>query len=284
MGATAVDALMRHAIDYAGVFPPAQLGVADALTEYARVRDGEHGWVLGSFVLASDHIRNLTPGAASDIPLSVVMRQATAEAVAGLLRDADRLTVAAIEIPPIPAGDVRAIAAAAPPLTRVFFEVAPGDDLDTLLDAVAGAGACAKIRTGGITAEAFPAPESVYQFLRACLVRRVVCKATAGLHHAVVGRYPLTYEPESPRAPMFGFLTVSAAAALVYVGAPQQDVIAVLTESQAAAITVDADGLRWRDYLVPTQDLEATRRTLFSSFGSCSAQEPIDDLVSMRLL
>jgi hypothetical protein len=284
MGATAVDALMRHAIDYAGVFPPARLGVADALAEYARVRDGGLGWVLGTFVLSSDHVREPSLAALRDIPLSVVMRHPSAEAVAALLRDADRLQVASVEIPPMPAGDMRAIAAAASPPTRVFFEIAPGDDLDRSIDAVAAAGACAKIRTGGITGEAFPAPASIYRFFQSCCIRHVVCKATAGLHHALAGRYPLTYEPGCAWGPMFGFMTVSAAAALIYIGAPKEDVIAVLTESQAAAITLDAEGLRWREYRISTSTLEAMRRTLFSSFGSCSAQEPIDELVRMRLL
>ena len=284
MRATAVDALMRHAIDYAGVFPPARLSVADALAEYTRVRDSAFGWILGTFVLASDQIGELSRGAVRDIPLSVVMRHPSPEAVAGLLRDAERLKVASVEIPPVSAGHTRAIAAAAFPATRVFFEIAPGDDLNTSIDAVAAAGAYAKLRTGGITGEAFPAPTAIHDFFQVCLVRHVVCKATAGLHHAVAGRYPLTYEPGSLRAPMLGFLTVSAAAALVYIGAPKEDVVAVLTESQAATITLDGDGLRWRDYRIPTTDLEAMRRMLFSSFGSCSAQEPIDDLAGMGLL
>jgi len=284
MPATAIDALMRHAIDYAGVFPPARLSVTDALAEYVRVRDGTFGWVLGPFVVSSDHLSELSPAVVRDIPLSVVVRQPSVETMATFLRDADGLNVASVEIPPTRVDDVPAIAAVAARSTRVFFETARGDDLDASLDAVAAAGACAKIRTGGIISDAFPTAESIDRFFRSCRVRRVVCKATAGLHHAVAGRYPLTYEPGCPSALMFGFLTVSAAAALVCMDAPKDDVIAVLSESHAGAITVDADGLRWRDYRVSTSDVEAMRRTLFSSFGSCSAQEPIDDLQRMRLL
>ena len=284
MRTTTVDVLMRHAIDYAGMFPPAHLSLADAFAEYVRVRDGGLGWILGAFVLSSDHVGGLSPGSVGDIPLSVVVRHPSAAAVVGLLRDADRLNVVSVEIPPIPAADMAAIAAAAPSSMRVFFEIAPDNDLDVSMDAVAAAGACAKIRTGGITAEAFPPATAIHAFFRACLVRQVVCKATAGLHHALAGRYPLTYEDGCLSAPMFGFLTVSAAAALVYTGAPKEDAVAVLTESQPAAIDLDAEGLRWRDHVIATNDLDAMRRTLFSSFGSCSAQEPIDDLVRMRLL
>jgi hypothetical protein len=194
------------------------------------------------------------------------------------------LTIAALEFPPMPAAGIIGTAAAVPSGVRAYFEVPPGAELQAQLDAVARAGACAKIRTGGVTPDAFPAATAVYHFLQSCLARHVVCKATAGLHHAVPGRYPLTYEQGCSSAPMFGFLTLSAMAALVYIGAPKEDAVALLTESNADALTLDGDGMRWRDYAVGTTDLETMRRSLFSSFGSCSAQEPIDDLIRMHLL
>jgi hypothetical protein len=79
MRTTAVEALMRHAIDYAGMFPPAALPLTEALTEYARVRAGAAGWTLGAFVVPSSHVSELTAGlkgqpVARDLPLAVVMR------------------------------------------------------------------------------------------------------------------------------------------------------------------------------------------------------------------
>jgi hypothetical protein len=52
----------------------------------------------------------------------------------------------------------------------------------------------------------------------------------------------------------------------------------VLAESASSAFRFDHEGIGWRDHFISTSDLAATRQTLFYSFGSCSVQEPIDDL------
>ena len=43
-------------------------------------------------------------------------------------------------------------------------------------------------------------------------------KATAGLHHALRGDYRLTYEPDSARRTMHGFVNLVLAAALLLAG------------------------------------------------------------------
>ena len=279
---TAIDALMRGAIDYAGVFPPAQLSVSDALAEYTRVREGPHGWVLGAFVVGSDRLGDV---GSTTIPLSVVMRDATPETLADVRRAGQRLTIAALEYPPLSAGDVPTVAAAAAsPSTRLFFEVAPAQDPEAALDAIAAAGAFTKIRTGGVTTSAFPDATAIARFFRGCAARRLACKATAGLHHACGGNYALTYAHGSATSRMYGFLNVLGAAALVDIGAPENDAVLLLTEPAPDAITISPNALSWRSYRVGVPDLLAVRRTLFLSFGSCSAQEPLDDLVRMHLL
>ena len=77
-----------------------------------------------------------------------------------------------------------------------------------LLDAVAANGLRAKIRTGGVTAAAFPAAESVAQFIATCMARGLPFKATAGLHHPLRCVRPLTYEPGAEQGTMHGFLNL----------------------------------------------------------------------------
>ncbi len=153
-----------------------------------------------------------------------------------------------------------------------------------LVDAVRAVRARAKVRTGGITTEAFPSARSVVRFMRACLDAVVPFKATAGLHHPVTGTYPLTYAPDSPRGTMFGFLNVFLAAAFLTMGMSDEDATRLLDDRDASAFVFGEDGVEWRGRRLDTAHLAATHERVFGSFGSCSFREPVDDLRSMALL
>jgi hypothetical protein len=120
--------------------------------------------------------------------------------------------------------------------------------------------------------------------MRACARASVPFKATAGLHHALCGRYPLTYEAGSDRAEMFGFLNVSVAAALVHAGATSAEAIDALKESSPRAFTFTGAALEWRERSISTTALEDMRRNFFRSFGSCSFDEPMKELEQLALV
>ncbi|MDX2114333.1 MAG: hypothetical protein SFZ24_01760 [Planctomycetota bacterium] len=164
-----------------------------------------------------------------------------------------------------------------------------GVDVRGLVAAMAGTGARAKIRTGGVTAEAFPSAAEVARFILACSAADVAFKATAGLHHALRGSYALTYEPGCPRGTMFGFLNVFVAAALVRSGSVsarggEGDVVAVLEDTNARNFVFTESGVTWRDRRVDTPRLARVRETFATSFGSCSFDEPVAELRSMNLI
>ncbi len=149
--------------------------------------------------------------------------------------------------------------------------------------AAAGTGARAKVRMGGVTAEAFPSCEDVTRFLTRAAERRVAFKATAGLHHPVRGEHALTYEKDSARAAMHGFLNVFVAAAFAWAGMGER-VGDVMREEDAGAFAFGADGLRWRDAKLTTAQVAAAREEFAISFGSCSFEEPVDDLRKLGIL
>ena len=161
---------------------------------------------------------------------------------------------------------------------EVFVEPSKTADFPAIAAELARSGAAAKIRTGGVTADAFPAGREVLAFLRTCREARIRFKATAGLHHAVRGEYRLTYEPSPPDGLMFGFLNVAMAAAFLWFGRDDAIVIDVLEERSIDAFGFTDDGASWRNERLTQTQLEEVRALFFAGFGSCSFREPMAEI------
>jgi hypothetical protein len=155
----------------------------------------------------------------------------------------------------------------------------PVDRAREVLPVLADHGARAKIRLGGVTPESVPSVEVVAAFLSACMRERVAWKATAGLHHAVRGVHELA--PGGARATMHGFVNVFLAGALAYFGADEKAIIKTLSEEDPGAFKADDDVLRWHDSTMIADQLERVRSEFAISFGSCSFDEPVEDLKGM---
>jgi hypothetical protein len=278
------------------MFPPAARPLEAAIAAYERDRAGANGWMLGAFVVSSEQVGPLDTavhhrrnGASASTrndtwPVCVTLRTESPASVEEVWRSAPSVDVIAMEFAPVDNNAIRALAAAVPAGVSAFFEVLLDETMDERLDVVAAHGALAKVRTGGIRQELFPPVESVARFLRACAERRLPCKATAGLHHALAGTYALTYASDSDRGSMLGFLNVSLAAAIALEGASAETVIDALRDAEPEAIAFDDAGLEWRGHRVSTSALESMRTRLFRSFGSCSFHEPVDELARLHLL
>jgi len=235
MLARSAKALFTGLIDYAGLFPPAALPMADAVRNYDAYRRGEHAWMLGRFVVPAAKIGEVPV----DFPLTFV---------APLVEVSDN--------------DV------------VYVETT---DLE-LIDALAERGLRAKIRTGGVTNDAFPAAAHIAQFIQRCAERGVSFKATAGLHHPIRCVKPLTYEPDAPTGTMHGFVNVFLAAALPH------HAETILLETDARAFEFGDDAASWRGHAVRTEELARVRSEFAISFGSCSFEEPVADLKELGWL
>jgi hypothetical protein len=168
-----------------------------------------------------------------------------------------------------------------PPTFTVYFEIPVTGDVSPLVKMIAKVGARAKIRTGGVTPEAFPPSEAVIDFMAACQREVVPFKATAGLHHAVRGEYRMTYEPESPKGMMYGFLNVFIAAALLHSGESEATALALLEESDSSAFRFEDDAIEWGGKRISVEQILASRSEFAISFGSCSFREPVDELAHL---
>lgn len=269
--------LLDRLIDYAGLFPPAGLTMAEAVREYAEQREGPHNWALGRFVLPAtqlDEFHQAAGRAASELPLSVLVSPDDFSKI-------DRPNVQAVELKALDVSEIEPAAARVPPAMLAFFEIPIERNPGELVRAMAAVGARAKVRTGGVTPDAFPAAAQLVKFMAACHQANVPFKATAGLHHPVCAVRPLTYEPGSPSHEMFGFVNVFVAAGFIRHGMSQKEAVNVLTEHDAAAFDFQDDGLSWRGQRLTGHQLAAARRSFALSFGSCSFREPIQELAEL---
>jgi hypothetical protein len=301
-----VQALLFGAVDYAGLFPPAQLDMPGAVAEYASYLASDDRWALGWFVVPAARLEELAIAAGELIDpqarslgedrcwtLSVVFggdvaadmdRVRAFEARHGDERDGWFAQVQAIELRAATPDAVHAAMRIVPDEFDRFVEIPLAGDVRGMVRAIGAEHASAKVRTGGTTADAFPSSDDIVRFLAACVAEDVPFKATAGLHHAVRGSYPLTYARDSAHGTMYGFLNIMLAAA--FLGAGESDATArhVLEERDSSAFAFEDAAVSWRGRRLSVDQLVNSRNSAIRSFGSCSFREPIDDLASLGLL
>jgi hypothetical protein len=296
---TAADALMDGLVDYAGLFPPAGQDMRSAVESYAAYRTGPDRRALGRFIVSVDRLGEfevaardlLSQGEGADPwRLSVLVPGNVRAAADTMLKfnchhwsgsDAGHALIDAVELKAATPDQIDAQHRELPDFFQKYFEIPLGSDVHGLVKAIGRAGARAKVRTGGTTADAFPAARDLLAFLVACETEGVAFKATAGLHHPVRGPYKLTYDPNAASGTMYGFLNVFLAAALLRQRVAEPIVLEALQESDAAAFEFSNEGIKWRDHRVSASELRAVRTGLAISFGSCSFREPVDELTQL---
>ncbi|MBS1493100.1 MAG: hypothetical protein JST55_06305 [Bacteroidetes bacterium] len=136
-----------------------------------------------------------------------------------------------------------------------------------------------KLRTGGIEASAFPTPEQIAYVINSCYENQLPLKFTAGLHH------PIRHYNESVQTKMHGFLNVFGAGVLLYGNdLLEQDLINILSDEVADNFKFDEDYFRWKEFKSPIKVIENARRNFVISYGSCSFDEPREDLLNLNLM
>jgi hypothetical protein len=149
--------------------------------------------------------------------------------------------------------------------------------LRPFFDTLKAAGVGGKVRTGSIEPELFPTPEALLTVLRLATEAEVPFKATAGLHHPLRGRYPLTYAEDAPLGWMFGYLNVLLATLALQAGMVEESARLLLLDNPKA-LRFEEDALVWEGHRFSLQAIQTLRSRGMTSFGSCSLREPVDEL------
>lgn len=315
METRSLRSLMGGLIDYAGLFPPAKLTMQPAAEAYFRALCGHQEWMLSRFVCPAARLDELStaasmlmPGtnatsgyrefASAGEPWRISALVETPEEMDLIDRFNERhsredqglANVDVIEVKVENASQVDDVLDETPEDIFAFFELPPaeklpGGDARGFLAALAGNSCGAKIRTGGVIAGAFPTPKAIAEILIACRQVEVPFKATAGLHHPVRGEHALTYEKGSARCTMHGFLNVFVAGCFVWAkGFEAHGAEELLHETEAKAFICTDQGLTWRNHVLDITEIARAREAFALSFGSCSFDEPVEDLKKAGML
>jgi hypothetical protein len=289
-------ALFSAIVDYAGLFPPASLSMRTAVRNYAEYIGSDCNWMLGRFIVPAGRLAEFREQAAPFFAgerepwlLSVLALDSiadTVESIKNFNRENNRFAVCdTLEIKVENSAEIYSAKGEIPDSVTSYFELPLDENLADSIGALAISGQRAKIRTGGITPEAFPPALRIIKFLRLCLAANVAFKCTAGLHHPVRSRRPLTYETSAPTGIMHGFLNVFLAAAFLRQGQSSDFAVEVMEDELADNFLFEDGGVLWRrEFFVSTNELKYLKTRGAVSFGSCSFEEPVTDLEDIGIL
>ncbi|MDQ2857160.1 MAG: hypothetical protein M3R53_00730 [Candidatus Eremiobacteraeota bacterium] len=305
-GVAAAAQLFAALFDDAGLFPPQEATMPDALRAHASHRSSPHAFLQGTFVVPARRLAELLTTArdfSERLHLSVVVDygdlDGAAPAARSALTNAPRSSIDAnafeLRLPraDVPLRDLEAACvelqalASDPASSRIFLESARMNaslgEAEALAATVTAlrksvpAFVGAKLRTGGLTSDALPASETVARFVAAMRDRGVAWKATAGLHHPIRGVYG--------GLEMHGFLNVLVAALGAHVHAlDAAALVEILDDTHADDFRLSSVELAWRGMAFDTAAIGAMRGDALQSIGSCSLDEPVEGLRELGML
>ena len=304
MVAASLKALLALSIDYAGMYPPCSLGLEPALKNQAEYVRSPDTWMLSAFVLSTeqfDATKQLLSPFDDQHPLRVAAlgpKTASADAFLEALDDAeaairslsrhnvDLISISHLEMFLPHDIDVASLQEARSILgdLAVFWE-APPDRAEETIALLAEFNSDAdsatfgyKLRTGGVTVDAFPTSMQIAKALVTPATHQLPIKFTAGLHH------PLRQYREEVETKMHGFLNVLGAAVLAAEHRWDTNQTAMMLEDENVdSFSFTDEFFAWREWRIDAKRLQYRRRFVVS-FGSCSFDEPREDLRALNLL
>jgi len=299
-----LHALLNQAIDYAGMFPPCALALELALRNQAGYVRSPEIWMLNGFVLSIEQfeparqffsafdphhplrVAALGPRTTSTDAFLDKLEYATSAVRSFSKHEIELVSVSHLEM--FLPDDInfaslkkaRAIVGELP----VFWEATP-ERAEQTIALIAGSNSAEvtaafgyKLRTGGVTADAFPSSTQIALALITAAKHQLPIKFTAGLHH------PIRQFRDEVKTKMHGFLNVLGAAVLAAEHQWNVDQsVTMLEDEDPRSFSFSDAFFAWREWKIDTKRLQY-RRKFVRSFGSCSFDEPCADLRALNLL
>ena len=281
MSAASLCALLERSIDYAGMFPPCSLELEPALANQASYVRLPESWMLNAFVLpvakfdaAKQFLSHFDPTHPLCISAlgprtenATAFRNALGETDAAIrslsAHNVDLVSITQLEmflpddVDSSGLKEARSIVGSLP----AFWE-APAERAQRTIALLAEHNSNLdhptfgyKMRTGGVTADAFPTSAQIALALVTPATHQVPIKFTAGLHH------PLRQYREEVQTKMHGFLNVLGAAVLAAEHKWDAAQTAGMLEDEAAgSFKFDDEFFAWRDWKIDIRRLKRSAK------------------------
>jgi len=292
-------------IDYAGLFPPAKLEIEPSLKNYAEYIKSTDKWMMSQFIIPVSRLDEIPTGLmkkySENFPLRLSLISgdicndiATVNKFIKMNNNSTIFTGYESRISDLAMFsqnllDVQKLGQDQNLNFESFYEVSPNDSWINQMNEVVSiisafnaryeAGVGFKLRCGGVEANMFPPADNIAQAILACRDASVSMKFTAGLHH------PVRHYSESVKTKMYGFFNIFIGGMIADKFNLEADALTtILLDENPENFTFDDNGLHWKTYSISSLEIQNYRQEAFISFGSCSFNEPREDLQQLGLL
>lgn len=313
-----IKTLFNQIIDYAGMFPPAKLPMADAVENYLTYIDSNDNWMMSRLILPLGRINDLPDmiTGKTDKEILVSVLGSRSEDLEGFLESIETVKNKSAHFNQMNSGkskiDSTEIFFPADAIQAIFsdtensksrliailnevednyeffFEIPWQNGNQDLFNQIAefltslenqfeNVSLNLKLRTGGVTKDDFPSPAILAEFIHACAINGVKWKATAGLHH------PIRSFRDEVGTEMHGFLNLLAASIAADNGEDVSVLISILNSTDPSEFKLDDEILVYPGGEAGIKKVSSIREKGFLSFGSCSFDEPREDLRDLNI-
>ena len=292
-------------IDYAGLFPPAKLEIEPSLKNYAESIHSSDSWIMSQFIIPVSRLHEVSADEmkkySKDFPLRLSLISADISNEIDIVNqflnryenstiftghesrisDLSTFSQHLLDIHQLPKEQSLDFVS--------FYEVGPSENwLSQMNETVSKISTFNtnyetnigfKLRCGGVEAYMFPPVEDIAHVILACIEAGVSMKFTAGLHH------PVRHYNESVKTKMYGFFNIFIGGMIAHKFSLGIDsLVGILVDENSENFKFDENGLSWKNYSISNFEIQNYRQTSFISYGSCSFDEPREDLQQLGLL
>jgi len=304
MIANSLKLFLTKLIDYAGLFPPAKLQLKPALNNYNNDIKCSDKWMLSQFILPLSNLNNITEkmmdGFSQNFQLKLSLLSNDLDLDIDqlfLFKDkfGEKVEFSGLESKIL---DIHSFHTILEKTNEVqnknqlnmasFFELPTQENwIDKMIKSVEiitefnfnhNSNFGFKLRCGGVEPYMFPSPENIAETIIICIQNNISLKFTAGLHH------PVRHYNDSIQTKMFGFFNIFIGGMLAKkYRFNHVELIEVLIDQSSNNFKFKEEGLSWKKYNLSNKEIIQFRENDFISYGSCSFNEPREDLTKLGI-